>query len=516
MYTLSLILIFIFSLTQLNLLLNFLKASKKKDILPDFKRGDLPKVTIQLPIFNELYVVERLLDTIILMDYPNDKLEIQVLDDSTDETVEITAKKVAELKAKGFDIKQITRKIRTDYKAGALREALDDASGEFIAIFDADFLPETDFLLKTIPFFQDKEIGVVQTRWGHINRNFSALTRIQAFALDNHFLLEQVGRNSKGHYINFNGTAGIWRKETIYDAGNWHGDTLTEDLDLSFRSQLKGWKFKYLKDVVSPAELPMHISAAKSQQFRWNKGGAENFMKMGWKVMISKTIALTTKLHAIVHLLSSSMFIFVFMLGVLSVPMLILKNTTNVYDSYFLLTNIFLLSTLFLFFSYWIVYSYKKKKTLSLFFQYTIDFITFFSIAMGFSFHNTLAVLEGYSGKKSAFIRTPKFAVQKKSDDISENKYIARHLTLTTVIELAFSIYFLYGVYNGIKYSDYGFVPFHIMLFFGFSFVVYHSLKSVNIQGMTDEMKKEYELPDISRTSEVQDIRSPEFKNLGV
>ena len=266
-----------YALAQLNLLTNYLKAKKKVDdsIKFDFNNPEeIPYVTIQLPVYNELYVMERLLENIAKIKYPLDKLEIQVLDDSTDESVETTSKHIKKIKELGIDIKHIQRTNREGFKAGALKEGLKIAKGEFIAIFDADFLPQTDWLFQTVPYFKDSEIGVVQTRWGHINRNYSTLTKIQAFALDAHFTLEQVGRNSKGHFINFNGTAGLWRKECIYDAGNWEGDTLTEDLDLSYRAQLKNWKFKYLEGVVTPAELPVVISAARSQQFRWNKGGA--------------------------------------------------------------------------------------------------------------------------------------------------------------------------------------------------------------------------------------------------
>ena len=278
-YTIALLLIFMYALAQLNLLFNYLASKKHIDdsIKFDFSNPDeIPLVTIQLPVYNEMYVMDRLLDNIALLDYPKDKLEIQVLDDSTDETVKTTWDHIEKLKQTGLDIKQITRTDRTGFKAGALKEGLKVAKGEFIAIFDSDFLPKSDWLKRTIPYFKNEEIGVVQTRWGHINRNYSILTKIQAFALDAHFTLEQVGRNSKGHFINFNGTAGVWRKSCILDAGNWEGDTLTEDLDLSYRAQLKKWKFKYLENVETPAELPIIISAARSQQFRWNKGGAEN------------------------------------------------------------------------------------------------------------------------------------------------------------------------------------------------------------------------------------------------
>ena len=258
-YTIAIVLIFLYSLAQLNLLHNYLssKKSKNKECEKfDFsKPEEVPFVTIQLPVYNEMYVMERLLDNIAKIDYPKDKLEIQVLDDSTDETVITTHDQVEKLKLTGLDIQHITRTDRSGFKAGALKEGLKVAKGEYIAIFDADFLPNKNWLKRTIPYFKDKKIGVVQTRWGHINRNYSLLTKIQAFALDAHFTLEQVGRNSKGHFINFNGTAGVWRKECIIDAGNWEGDTLTEDLDLSYRAQLKNWKFKYLEDVETPAEL---------------------------------------------------------------------------------------------------------------------------------------------------------------------------------------------------------------------------------------------------------------------
>ena len=282
-YSIALILIFMYALAQLNLLFNYIKSQKTSKNSPEFdfsNADEIPYVTIQLPVFNEIYVMDRLLKNIVLLDYPKDKLEIQVLDDSTDESVESTAILIETLQEKGFDIQHIQRTNREGFKAGALKEGLVNAKGEYIAIFDADFLPQTDWLKRTIPFFRDEAVGVVQTRWGHINRNYSVLTRIQAFALDAHFTLEQVGRNSKGHFINFNGTAGVWRKTCIIDAGNWEGDTLTEDLDLSYRAQLKNWKFKYLEDVETPAELPVAISAARSQQFRWNKGGAENFRKI--------------------------------------------------------------------------------------------------------------------------------------------------------------------------------------------------------------------------------------------
>ncbi len=328
-YSVALLLIFMYALAQLNLLFNYLSSKKETDSCEKFdlsNPNEIPYVTIQLPVYNEMYVMDRLLDNIAEIDYPKDKLEIQVLDDSTDETIESTKAHVEKIQATGIDIKHITRVDRTGFKAGALKAGLKTAKGDFIAIFDSDFLPKKDWLKRTVPYFKDSQIGVVQTRWGHINRNYSILTKIQAFALDAHFTLEQVGRNSKGHFINFNGTAGIWRKTCILDAGNWEGDTLTEDLDLSYRAQLKNWKFKYLEDVETPAELPVVISAARSQQFRWNKGGAENFKKMRWRVIKSKNIPTKTKVHGLLHLLNSTMFLNILIVGVLSIPMLYIKN----------------------------------------------------------------------------------------------------------------------------------------------------------------------------------------------
>ena len=252
---------------------------------------------------------------------------------------------------------------------------------------------------------------MVQTRWGHINREYSILTRVQAFALDAHFTLEQVGRNSQGHFINFNGTAGVWRKECIIDAGNWEGDTLTEDLDLSYRAQLKNWKFKYLEEIETPAELPVVISAARSQQFRWNKGGAENFQKMSWKVLRNKNTSFKTKIHGILHLLNSTMFLNILIVAVLSIPMLYIKNEYAHLKVYFIVMSFFVISTLIFFICYWFTFKSIYGGGLGRFLEYVGMFFVFFSIAMGFSVHNTVAVLEGHFGKKSDFIRTPKFNI---------------------------------------------------------------------------------------------------------
>ena len=495
-YLVSLVMIFLFSLAQVNLLYNFLRAKRRKDTSEKFdlsNPNEVPFVTIQLPVYNELYVMERLLDTIVKLEYPSDKIEFQVLDDSTDESVVSTKKQIERLQKEGHNIQYIHRTDRKGFKAGALKEGMEVAKGEFIAIFDADFLPNPDWLQKTVPYFKNNEVGVVQTRWGHINRDYSLLTKIQAFALDAHFTLEQVGRNSQGHFINFNGTAGIWRKDCILDAGNWEGDTLTEDLDLSYRAQLKNWKFKYLCEVETPAELPVVISAARSQQFRWNKGGAENFQKMIKKVLSSEQISKKTKFHAVLHLLNSTMFLNVFIVGVLSVPMLYLKNYFSDLKFYFIALSFFVLSTVFFFICYWFMYKEIKGGGVKKFGGYTVMFFRFFSVAMGFSLHNSLAVAEGHAGKKSEFVRTPKFNMLSLKDKWSKNKYLQKKLPKSVFVEGLLALYFAFGMLSAVfvgyigegktepsEHFDFGLFPFHLMLFFGFSYVFYHSIRSVN------------------------------------
>ncbi len=484
-YSLALIMIFLYALAQLNLLFNYLNARKKVENCSTFdfsNHDEIPQVTIQLPVYNELYVMERLLNNISKLEYPKDRLEIQVLDDSTDESFASTKTQIEKLQDTGLDIHHVTRANREGFKAGALKEGLKTAKGEYIAIFDADFLPKPNWLKNTIPYFKDPKIGVVQTRWGHLNRNYSILTRVQAFALDAHFTLEQVGRNSKGHFINFNGTAGVWRKECIIDAGNWEGDTLTEDLDLSYRAQLKQWKFKYLEEVETPAELPVVISAARSQQFRWNKGGAENFQKMAGKVLKNGEVPIKTKLHSLMHLLNSTMFLNILIVAILSIPMLYIKNEYAHLKMYFYVMSFFVLSTIIFFVCYWFMYKNMYGNGLKRFITYTGMFFTFFSVAMGFSLHNSIAVIEGHIGKKSDFIRTPKFNLSSIKDNWKDNKYLSKNISPNVIIEGILMLYFGFGMHSafvvGDQGGDFGLFPFHLMLFIGFGYVFFKSLTS--------------------------------------
>ena len=474
-FTFLLFVIFLYSLSQLNLLWNYLKKRTPNNTSQKCHFSDplkIPYVTIQLPVFNEKPVIERLLKNISQIDYPKEKLEIQVLDDSTDESVVLTANLVQEIRDSGLDIQHIRRSNRTGFKAGALKEGLLTAKGEFIAIFDSDFLPEKDWLQKTLPYFEDDRTGAVQTRWGHVNRNYSLLTKLQAFLLDFHFLLEQNGRNLGGHFINFNGTAGIWRKECILDAGNWESDTLTEDLDLSYRAQLKGWKFRYVDHIETPAELPVTIEAARSQQFRWNKGAAENFQKNYRKLFFGKGISPGTKIHSFFHLLNSSLFLLVLLLAVLSVPMLLIESS-SVQSLFVEILIFFSLSTIIFFTTYWVAFRKINGGGLKSFLLFIGYFFLFFSIAMGFSLHNSAAVLEGHFGKKSDFIRTPKFNIFGRNK-IEEHSAVDWSLRL--ILEIFLMFLFGFAIFMAFKTENYTLLLFHLMLFFGFSYVVFHSL----------------------------------------
>jgi cellulose synthase/poly-beta-1,6-N-acetylglucosamine synthase-like glycosyltransferase len=298
-YVAALLFMFCYGLIQVHLVIKYLKHRKKAKLklVPPLRIGNFPYVTVQLPVYNESLVIERLIDAVANFNYPRDKFEIQVLDDSTDDTTAIIADKVYHYKARGLNIFHIRRSNRVGFKAGALQEGLRLAKGEFIALFDADFVPNKNFLIDTLPAFTNEQIGMVQTRWAHLNQNHSLLTQFQAFLLDSHFSIEQTGRNSAGYFINFSGTGGVWRKACMLDAGGWHTDTLTEDFDLSYRAQLKGWKFKYLQDICVPAELPPVMSALKTQQYRWIKGNAETARKHLGNVLRAK-LPLATKVNA--------------------------------------------------------------------------------------------------------------------------------------------------------------------------------------------------------------------------
>lgn len=463
---------------ELNLLFIYLFKTKK---IEEYVITGVPYVTIQLPVYNEMYVVERVIDSICKLNYPKDRFEIQVLDDSSDETVGLVKERVRYWKGKGIQIEQLIRPNRIGYKAGALAFGLETANGEFIAIFDADFDPEVEFLNRTLRYFQNEKIGVVQTRWKHMNKNFSLLTKLQAFALDAHFTVEQTGRNKGGHFINFNGTAGVWRRSCIDDAGGWEADTLTEDLDLSYRAQMKGWKFKYLEDVESPAELPVTMSALKNQQFRWAKGAAECAKKNLGKVLLKRGLGFTTKLMAIFHLLNSFLYICIIMLAFMSVPLMYIVREypqyVNVYDS----LQVFFVSTIILGLVYYIGSTVKTENRLKDTSKFLLYFFIFLSVSMSLSLYNTIGVIEGYLGKKSPFIRTPKFNINHfDGDDMwKQNKYLSsiKRLSLVSWLEALAIVYFSFGFVTAIQLGPISFVPFYSMLIFGFSYSLFLTIR---------------------------------------
>ena len=477
-YGLCLLLIFFFSVIQLSLAIAYVRNKKKQQsrVTPDFDLASAPKVTVQLPMFNEMYVAERIIETVAEMDYPRDKFQIQVLDDSTDETKDIIANKCAEVAARGINIQHVHRTDRTGYKAGALDDAMDKVEGEFIAIFDADFVPSKDFLLRTIPYFQSDNVGVVQTRWGHLNKDYSLLTELQAFGLNGHFAIEQGGRNVSGHYINFNGTAGVWRRSTIDDAGGWEHDTITEDLDLSYRAQMKGWRFVYLEEVESPAELPITMSALKSQQHRWMKGGAEVFIKMWKRLATTKGIKTSDRIHGLAHLFNSSVFFFILILSLLSLAVLHIKDSFSDLNIYIKFGMYFFSSTIFLAFYYWNSFRDKRGNFFGDLFRFLGRFVQFLTVSMALGLSNAVAVIEGYLGIKSSFVRTPKFNVAKK-DEFKGNKYDKKSLSIINILEGTFMVVFGFTAVNRAIYGDLGMVPFHVMLAVGYGIIFFNTLK---------------------------------------
>lgn len=476
-YITALILVSIFCLMQFHLLFYYTKGkllNPAKSASP-LRPEDMPFVTIQLPIFNERYVIERLIDTVALFDYPKDRFEIHILDDSTDDTLEISRKCAAKYREQGFNIEVITRTDRVGFKAGALKYDMQFARGEFIAIFDADFMPEPDFLMQTLPHFSNPKVGVVQTRWGHINQNYSLITELQAFQLNVHFTVEQCGRESGDYMLQFNGTAGVWRRETIEDAGGWEADTLTEDLDLSYRAQMRGWTIEYLEDILSPAELPAEMNGLKSQQFRWMKGGAETARKMlptVWK----SDLSLARKIHATMHLMSSGVFLCVFIIGVFSVPVLFFLNPLGINRDMLMVFLFSLLSVASVYFVANVQVAWKRENYLKMIIKFLLLFPIFLALSMGLSLHNSIAVIQGYLGRKSAFMRTPKYGITKGSDKVGKKSYLDRKISKVTIAEGLMALYFLGAIYLAYRIDDFAFFQLHVLLLIGYTTTFIYSV----------------------------------------
>ena len=444
--------------------------NKDKQPKPAGTMTQLPVVTIQLPIFNEMYVAERLIDAVCHIDYPRELLEVQVLDDSTDETTSVAERAVRRWAAEGVDIKYLHRTDRTGYKAGALEAGLKEARGEFVAIFDADFIPTADFLRRTIDFFVDPKIALVQARWGHINQDYSLLTKVQSILLDAHFVLEHGGRNRAGHFFNFNGTAGIWRREAIPDAGGWQHDTLTEDLDLSYRAQLRGWKFVFVPDLVAPAEVPVEMNSFKSQQHRWAKGSIQTCRKLLPQILRSD-LPFGVKMEAFFHLSANFNYPLMCVLSVLMAPSMIIRYNMGWYEMLLIDIPLFFAATASVANFYMVCQREIHKDWTS-----RIKYMPFLmSIGIGLTINNTKAVFEALLNRQSEFARTPKYRIEGSSDEWLAKKY---HQTLTAqpIIELALGVYFTVTVFYALANGIYGTLPFLVLFQVGF---LYTGLLSV-------------------------------------
>ena len=423
---------------------------------------ELPPVTIQLPIYNEMYVADRLIDAVCQIDYPRELLEIQVLDDSTDETTSVAERAVRRNAAQGIDIKYIHRTDRTGFKAGALEAGLKVAKGRFIAIFDADFTPTTDFLRRTVPFFGDPAVAMVQARWGHINQDYSLLTKVQSILLDAHFVLEHGGRNRSGLFFNFNGTAGIWRRDAITDSGGWQHDTLTEDLDLSYRAQLRGWKFVFMPALIAPAEVPVEMNAFKSQQHRWAKGSIQTCRKLLPRILAS-SLPMRVKAEAFFHLSANFNYPLMCVLSVLMAPAMVIRYNMGWYEMLLIDVPLFFAATASVANFYMVCQRELHDDWLT-----RAKYLPFLmSIGIGLTVNNTKAVFEALLNKQTEFARTPKYRIEARADEWIGKKY-RQSVLVQPMIELTLGLYFTATVFYALANGIYGTLPFLILFQIGF------------------------------------------------
>jgi cellulose synthase/poly-beta-1,6-N-acetylglucosamine synthase-like glycosyltransferase len=477
-YFILLVILAAYGFHRYQLVWMYYRNKKNKVTEPKCHFADLPRVTIQLPIFNEQFVVDRLVEAICKIDYPREKLDIQVLDDSTDETVEVAREVVERYRAMGHDISYIHRTDRTGYKAGALDNGLKSAKGEFVAIFDADFTPASDWLMKVIHHFAEPGIGMVQTRWTHLNRDYSFLTNVEAILLDGHFVLEHGGRSRSGVFFNFNGTAGMWRLKAIEDAGGWEHDTLTEDTDLSYRSQLAGWRFVYLQGVECPAELPIEMTAFKTQQARWAKGLIQCAIKDLPKVLRAP-VRMREKVEAFYHLTANMSYPLMILLSVLMMPAMIIRFYQGWFQMLYIDLPLFLAST----FSISSFYLVSQKELFPGKWYKTFAYLPFLmSLGIGLTITNSKAVLEALFGHQTAFARTPKYRVQTKGQTSVAAKKYRKRLGVIPWIELLIGCYFALTVWYAIDNENYITVPFLILFVVGYWYTGLMSL----LQGRFD------------------------------
>jgi cellulose synthase/poly-beta-1,6-N-acetylglucosamine synthase-like glycosyltransferase len=479
-YFVVLVLLASYGIHRYTLVYLYYKNKKNRTAEPSQRFSEMPRVTVQLPIFNEQFVIDRLLQAVCRLDYPREKLEIQVLDDSTDETVAVARGLVEHYSAQGYPITYHHRTNRAGFKAGALHEGMKSATGEYIAIFDADFVPPPDFLQRTIHHFTGENIGMVQTRWTHINRNYSFLTEVEAILLDGHFVLEHSGRARSNVFFNFNGTAGVWRRAAIEAAGGWEHDTLTEDTDLSYRAQLKGWKFIYLQDVECPAELPVEMTAFKTQQARWAKGLIQTGKKILPRVLESDQ-PFKVKLESWYHLTANLSYPLMVVLSVLLLPAMVIRFYQGWFQMLYIDVPLFLAST----FSISSFYLVSQRELFPKTWPRALLYLPFLmALGIGLTVTNTIAVIEALVGRQTAFARTPKYRLESKKDKFRAAKYRKR-LGWVPWVEIVIGSYFALTVIYAVQNENYLTVPFLLLFVIGYWYTGLMSLLQGRFAGLT-------------------------------
>jgi cellulose synthase/poly-beta-1,6-N-acetylglucosamine synthase-like glycosyltransferase len=469
LYYLILAVLAFYGVHRLMLVVLYLRTRGRAPVRPS-DPAEWPVVTVQLPLYNEMYVAPRLIEAVCNLDYPPDRLEVQVLDDSTDETTEIVARVVAEQRARGVDIHHLHRTDRRGFKAGALAAGLAKARGSLLAVFDADFVPQREFLKAAVPYFSDPGVGMVQGSWAHINRGYSLLTRIQAILLDGHFFIEHSARNRNGCFFNFNGTAGVWRREAILEGGGWEHDTLTEDLDLSYRAQIQGWRFIYLPELSVPSELPVDINGFKSQQYRWAKGSVQTGRKLLGRILRSR-LPLRVKLEAFVHLTNNLSYALMFLFALLVFPAMLLRTGTS--------TAMVLLVDIPLFFGATLsvlIFYLASQEAAGVGWRKQIRYLpTVMGVGIGLSVNNARAVVSGLFQRGGTFHRTPKYKIEKRGEDWLGKRYRAGWNT-SVLVELALAVYFAACTLYAVKRGMWMAVPFLYLFVQGYAYMAALSL----------------------------------------
>ncbi len=473
-YLVILTILAVYGVHRYHLVYLYLKH-KNKVAVPKGKWSVLPRVTVQLPIYNEMYVIDRLVEAACRIRYPRELLEIQVLDDSTDGTREIAAAVVDKHRALGFDISHVHRANRSGFKAGALENGLTMAAGEFIAIFDADFIPAENFLEDVVDYFTDPEVGMVQARWGHINRDYSLLTQVESVILDGHFMIEHGGRHLSGRFFNFNGTAGIWRRTAIETAGGWEHDTLTEDTDLSYRAQMAGWKFLYLPHIVCPAELPVEMNAFKTQQSRWAKGLIQTAIKLLPRILKSD-LPLKIKVEAFFHLTANISYPLMIALCFLLLPAMIVRFNQGWFQMLYIDLPLWLASTASVSMFYLV-----SQRELYPDWRTRLRYLPMLmSVGIGLSVSNSKAVMEALLGIKTSFRRTPKYRIESRKDRWASKNYL-KGTGVLPLLELALGAYFALVVVYAFTNQNYPTIPFLMLFVIGFTYMGLMSLLHVTL-----------------------------------